>query len=135
MKKVHGACHCGAIAYEAQVDPARVTVCHCQDCQSFSGAPFRASVPAQAEDFKILRGRPRIYVKTAESGNRRAQGFCGDCGASIYSADARDAKVYMLRLGSIAERNQLPPQRQIWCEAALDWARDLLELPKIEKQS
>jgi hypothetical protein len=33
------------------------------------------------------------------------------------------------------ERGQLPPRRQIWCEAALPWSRDLLELPKIEKQA
>ena len=133
--KIHGACHCGAIAYEADVDPARVTLCHCNDCQNFSGAPFRASVPARVEDLKIVRGAPKVYVKTAESGNRRAQGFCGDCGSSIYSADAEGAKVYMLRLGIVAERAQLPPQRQIWCEAALPWTRELLELPKIEKQS
>lgn len=133
--RVHGACHCGAIAYEAQIDPARVTVCHCADCQSFSGAPFRASVPARAEDLKIVRGAPKVYVKTAESGNRRAQGFCGDCGSPVYSADAEGAQVYMLRLGIVAERDQLPPQRQIWCEAALGWTRDLLDLPKTEKQS
>jgi hypothetical protein len=133
--KIHGACHCGAVAYEAQIDSVRVTVCHCRDCQSFSGAPFRASVPAKTEDLNILRGLPKVYVKTAENGNRRAQGFCGDCGSAIYSADAQDAKVYMLRLGAVAERDQLPPQRQIWCEAALDWSRDLLDLPKIEKQS
>jgi hypothetical protein len=132
--KIHGACHCGAIAYEAQVDPERVAVCHCADCQSFSGAPFRASVPAPAQDFRIVRGAPNVYVKTAESGNRRAQGFCGDCGSPIYSADAQGPKAYMLRLGIVAERAALPPRRQIWCEAALPWARDLLDLPKTGKQ-
>ena len=132
---VHGACHCGAIAYEAEIDHARVTVCHCVDCQKFSGAPFRASVPAKAEELKILRGAPKVYVKTAQSGNRRAQGFCGECGSPIYSADADGAKVYMLRLGIIAERDRLPPQRQIWCEAALPWTRELLDLPKTEKQA
>jgi hypothetical protein len=132
--KVHGTCQCGAISYEAQIDPARVTVCHCLDCQKFSGAPFRASVPATAENLTILRGSPTVYVKTADSGNRRAQGFCGNCGSSLYSADAEDTKVYMLRLGVIAERDTLPPQRQIWCESALSWSRDLLNLPKIEKQ-
>ena len=92
-------CHCGAIAYEAEIDPARVTVCHCADCQNFSGAPFRASVPAKAEDLRILSGAPKTYVKTAESGNRRAQGFCGECGSPLYSAEAEGAKAYMLRLG------------------------------------
>lgn len=132
--KVHGACHCGAIAYEAEADPARVTVCHCRHCQILSGAAFRASVPTAAEDFRILEGTPRTYVKTAESGNRRTQGFCGDCGSPIYSADERDAKTYNLRIGPLAERDALPPQRQIWCESALDWSRDLLPLPKTQKQ-
>jgi hypothetical protein len=132
--KVNGTCHCGAIAYEAEVDPARVTVCHCRDCQNFSGAPFRASVPVRVEDFRIVHGAARVYVKTAESGNRRAQGFCGDCGSAIYSADAEGAKVYMLRLGAIAERAHLPPRRQIWCEAALPWAQGLLDVPASAKQ-
>ena len=133
--KVHGACHCGAIGYEAEVDPARATVCHCRDCQTLSGAAFRASVPAAVEDFRLLRGAPKPYVKTAENGNRRAQFFCGDCGTPIYSADEQGAKTYTLRIGPLAEREALSPRRQIWCESALSWSRDLLPLPKIEKQS
>lgn len=131
---VHGACHCGAIAYEADVDPARAVVCHCIDCQTLSGAAFRASVPARVEDFRLLKGAPRTYVKTAESGNRRAQVFCGDCGSPLYAADAVGAKSFNLRIGAIAERASLPPQREIWCESALPWAKDVLPLPKIEKQ-
>jgi hypothetical protein len=133
--RVHGACHCGAVAYEADIDPARVTVCHCGDCQTLSGAPLRASVPARVEEFRLLRGTPKTYVKTAESGNRRAQVFCGDCGSPLYSADAEGARTYTLRIGPMAERGRLPPQRQIWCEAALPWSRDLIGLPKIEKQA
>ena len=131
---VHGRCHCGAIAYEADVDPARASICHCIDCQTFSGAAFRASVPARVEDFRLLKGAPKTYVKTAESGNRRIQAFCGDCGSSLYSADATGAKTYTLRIGVMAERASLPPQRQIWCESALPWTRDLLALPGSEKQ-
>jgi hypothetical protein len=132
---VHGACHCGAIVYEAEIDPARASACHCVDCQILSGAAFRASVPARVEDFRQLKGAPKTYVKTAESGNRRAQVFCGDCGSSLYSADAVGAKTYTLRIGAMAERASLPPQREIWCGSALPWTRDLLPLPKIEKQS
>src|SRR5258708_683443 len=131
---VHGACHCGAVAYEAEVDPARASVCHCGDCQTLSGAAFRASVPAMVEDFHLLKGVPKTYVKTAESGNRRIQAFCGDCGSPLYSADQVGAKTYTLRIGVMAERASLPPQRQIWCESALPWSQDLLPLRKIEKQ-
>jgi hypothetical protein len=132
--KVHGACHCGAIAWEGEVDPAKVTVCHCGDCQRLSGAAIRASVPARAEDFVLLRGEPMRYVKTADSGTRRVQAFCGQCGTPLYSADADGPKIFNLRIGALAERAELPPQRQIWCEAALPWTADLLDLPSSPKQ-
>jgi hypothetical protein len=132
--RVHGSCHCGAIAWEGEVDPARASVCHCGDCQRLSGAAFRASVPVKAEDFVLLRGDPARYVKTAESGNRRVQAFCGHCGSPLYSADAVGAKIFSLRIGTLAERAELPPQRQIWCEAALPWTADLLDVPRTPKQ-
>ncbi|HEY4115326.1 MAG TPA: GFA family protein [Rhizomicrobium sp.] len=80
---VEGQCHCGRIAYEAVVNENVAGICHCTDCQTFSGSPFRASVPAEAGDFHLLRGEPKTYVKTADSGNKRAQAFCGDCGTPI----------------------------------------------------
>ena len=43
--KIEGACHCGAIAYEAEVDPEGSRVCHCTDCQTIGGAAFRQVVP------------------------------------------------------------------------------------------
>ena len=80
--KVDGACHCGQITFEAVIDARTVVICHCADCQSLSGAPYRAMVPVKAEMFHI-RGTPKIYIKTAESGTKRAQGFCGNCGAAL----------------------------------------------------
>ena len=97
--KIEGGCHCGAIAYEAEVNPQKAVMCHCADCQTFSGAPFRASVPAKVENFRLLKGEPRIYVKTAESGNPRAQAFCGTCGSPIYASAPENPTVYTLRLG------------------------------------
>jgi hypothetical protein len=127
--KIEGACHCGAIAYEAEVDPAKASLCHCNDCQAFSGSPFRASVPAEAKNFRLLKGQPRVYVKVAKSGNRRAQGFCGICGSPIYAAAAENPTVFALRLGVVKQRAEIPPQRQIWCEQALDWAQEISGLP------
>ena len=126
--KVHGSCHCGAITYEAVIDPQMAGICHCADCQTFSGAPFRAVVPTKAEDF-VLGGTPRIYVKVAQSGRRRAQAFCGECGASIYSADAEGPSLYNLRLGSLRERAQIPACKQVWRTSALEWAQNVSLLP------
>src|SRR5665213_2092359 len=60
---VDGECQCGRIAYEAEVDPSRSALCNCTDCQKFSGSPWRASVPAKVEDFRLLRGTLKTYIK------------------------------------------------------------------------
>jgi hypothetical protein len=127
--KIDGQCHCGAIVYSAEVEPEKASICHCTDCQRFSGAPFRASVPARVEDFRLLSGSPKIYVKVGDSGARRAQAFCGECGAPIYASDAENPTVINLRLGGVTQRAEIPPRRQIWCSSALPWALDVRKLP------
>jgi len=49
--KVDGKCHCGAIVYEAEVEPGTIGICHCSDCQQLTGSPFRANIPAQPRAF------------------------------------------------------------------------------------
>ncbi|MEY4551236.1 MAG: hypothetical protein RL685_7431, partial [Pseudomonadota bacterium] len=43
--KVDGTCHCGAVRYQAQIEPDHVSICHCSDCQVLTGSAFRVSVP------------------------------------------------------------------------------------------
>jgi hypothetical protein len=131
--KIEGECLCGNIAYEAHVDPAKASICNCTDCQTLSGSPFRASVPAKATDFHILRGEPKVYIKTADSGAKRAQGFCGDCGSPVFSSAAENPTIYNLRLGMVKQRAQIPATKQIWCGSALPWAQDVSEIPGVAK--
>lgn len=132
--KIQGECHCGAIAYEAEVDPEKTNLCNCLDCQVLSGAPFRASVPALASDFHIVRGQPKIYIKTARSGAKRAQAFCSDCGTPIYAAAAENPAQYNLRLGAIAQRAEIPAHKQSWCSTGLLWAQNVENLPGSAQQ-
>jgi hypothetical protein len=132
---VKGRCHCGAIAYEAEVDPATVGICHCTDCQMLSGSVYRVSVPAPAATFKLLSGKPRDYVKTAESGTKRVHAFCGNCGTPVYSTSISHPTSYSLRVGALDRRAELPPQRQIWCSSSLPWSADIRNVtPKTERQ-
>lgn len=131
--KVEGACHCGEIRFEGEVDPQKVTVCHCTDCQVFSGGPYRSSVPASG--FRLLSGKPSVFVKTAESGNKRAQGFCPKCGSPIYSSPVDDdSAAKVVRTSLLEQRDSLPPKRQIWTSSRQDWVNDLDALPAFEKQ-
>jgi hypothetical protein len=133
--KIDGGCHCGAIRYEAEVDPARVVMCHCTDCQTLSGSAFRTVVPARPGSFKLLAGVPKVYIKTAESGSKREQTFCPDCGTPIYSAPVgTPVRVIGIRVGSIRQRDQLIPSDQYWFRSSQPWLRDLPTIKRQEKQ-
>lgn len=133
--KIEGSCHCGKISYEADINTEYVIICHCSDCQVISGAPYRASVPARAENFH-LRGQPKTYVKTARSGNKRALAFCADCGSSLYSTSLESQpSVINLRLGAIKQRAQLIPRSQGFCGSAMPWAMDIANIPRIPEQN
>ena len=133
--KIDGGCHCGNIKYEAEVDPDKVVICHCTDCQTLSGTAFRTVVPTNAGTFKLLSGVPKVYVKTGESGNKREQTFCPDCGSPIYSGPSgEDTKIVGLRVGTIRQRNDLVPKDQFWSRSAQAWLQHLPTTKKREKQ-
>lgn len=132
---IEGRCHCGAITFSAEVIPDQVIICHCSDCQSLSGSPYRAIIPAIEGTFQIESGSPKIYVKTAEDGAKRAQAFCPECGSPIYAAPVGEAALQFIgiRVGVIKQKDQLIPKNQIWCRSALDWAQDFSNVPKAER--
>ena len=133
--KIDGRCHCGFITYEAEVDRDKVVICHCTDCQTLSGSAFRTVVGARESSFKLLSGEPKIYVKTGESGSKRQQSFCPQCGTPIYSAPAAEGpKVYSLRVGTIRQRNELVPTLQLWARSAQRWLGEIGGMRKFEKQ-
>jgi hypothetical protein len=56
---------------------------HCTDCQKLTGTAFRAAIASLPGTFVLKSGTPKIYIKTAESGNKRAHAFCPECGTPI----------------------------------------------------
>jgi len=133
--KIDGSCHCGFITYEAEIDRDNVGICHCTDCQKLSATAFRTLVPSDEGNFRLLSGTPKIYVKVGDSGNKREQAFCPECGSGIYSASVGSGpKVYNIRLGTATQRKELVPTKQIWSSSALSWLSELDAIPKLEKQ-
>lgn len=133
---VDGSCHCGSIEYVAEIDPERVVICHCSDCQMLSGSAFRVVAFSLEDRFTVKRGTPKIYVKIAASGRAREQGFCDRCGSNLYATSpGAGPKVYGLRVGTIAQRNELKPQRQLWCSSAQSWLGEIATLPGVAGQA
>ncbi len=131
--RIDGACHCGEIRFIAEVDPDKVRICHCNDCQVMSGSAYRTIVPPVAGTFQLLAGEPSIYVKTAEDGAKRAQAFCGTCGTPIYAGPVDTSSDHIgIRVGVLKQKAQLVPSIQKWYRSALPWTQDISGLPKTD---
>jgi hypothetical protein len=83
---IDGQCHCGSVTYQADIDPERVSICHCTDCQMLTGSPYRVTVICSGEQISMRGKAAKIYAKTGDNGRTRFQHFCGDCGSPLLPA-------------------------------------------------
>jgi hypothetical protein len=79
-----GGCRCGAVRFEASVEPHHVSYCHCTDCRRATGAPVSAFVGFRAEGVRFTSGDPTVFENGPAS-----RSFCGACGSPIAYADER----------------------------------------------
>jgi hypothetical protein len=126
---IDGQCHCGRVTYEAEIDPQKVTVCHCTDCQSLTGSPYRVTVICSAEAVRLTGKPPKLYAKKGDNGLARLQHFCDECGTPLFTSGDGGPDDWGIRWGSIRQRAQLRPARQIWCRSAAPWIGDLKAVP------
>jgi hypothetical protein len=131
---INGVCHCGAVTFTAQINPARVMVCHCADCQVLSGAPFRTVAVASFDSLKV-QGVTKSYVKVAQSGNRRAQVFCPECATPLWATAPETPTSIVVRLGCVKENAQLKPTVQIWHHSAQPWLQELNAIASTPEQT
>jgi hypothetical protein len=128
--QIDGQCHCGAVTYQAEIDPERVSICHCTDCQSLTGSPYRVTVICDAGDVRLTGGAPKIYARKGDNARTRFQHFCADCGSPLFtSGEDGGSDDWGIRWGSIRQRDRLTPRRQIWCRSEVPWINNLKGLP------
>ena len=120
MPLIAGGCLCGKVRYSATGEPAFVGVCHCTDCQKFTGSAFSTvlGVPKPAVKFE---GKIARYSKTGDTGKSIHRIFCPECGSSI--ADEADAlpDVVMLGAGTLDDSSWVKPGLEIYCDSAQSW--------------
>ncbi len=65
---IDGQCHCGAVTYQAEIDPERVSICHRTDCQALTGSAYRVTVICAAEQVQLTGRMPKVYGKRGDNG-------------------------------------------------------------------
>ncbi len=132
--KIDGACHCGEIAYEAELDLDKVGICHCTDCQALSASAFRTVAIVSGDSFKLTKGAPKKYIKLGDSGNPRVQAFCPNCGSALYASDVSDTpSAYNLRVGTVRQRNELVPKFEFFRQSSVPWLPEIGQTNKFDR--
>ena len=133
--KIDGACHCGDLTYEAEIDPDNVVVCHCTDCQVMSATAFRIVARSKPDTLTLLSGEPTTYSKIGTSGAERVLAFCPRCGTNVFATTAGEGpKVHSIRTGTIRQVAGLIPVAQQWTRSEQPWSHRVPSLPKFEQK-
>ncbi|KAK8141119.1 hypothetical protein G3M48_000760 [Beauveria asiatica] len=80
-----GSCMCGGTAFQFTGPVEATALCHCTDCQKWSGSAYTANVVTPRDGFSVTKGTPKSYDITGDSGKINKHFFCGTCGSSLYT--------------------------------------------------
>lgn len=134
-QSITGGCLCGDIRYECQGEPLRSFICHCTDCQQFTGSVFAAELIFPKESVRILSGTPKGHSVTAESGNDIERQFCSRCGSGLFAILEKRPESISVQAGSIDYKAAFKPSFQVWTQSQVETIRVNDDLTKFEKSS
>ena len=132
-KTITGGCLCGEIRYECEGDPVRAFICHCTDCQRFTGSAFSPELFFPKESFRLLSGTPSGHTVAAESGNSMERQFCGRCGSSLFCILEKLPNLFSVNAGSLDDKTVFKPSLQVWTRSQMGKFAVSDDLEKFEK--
>lgn len=122
MATISGGCLCGKIRYSTEAAPKFVSLCHCRDCQKFTGSAF-AAVIAWPKAAVAITGTMKGFAKRGDSGKTIERFFCPDCGTSIMDEAEIVSGLVMIFAGTLDDPSGVQPTSQIYCASAQPWLR------------
>jgi hypothetical protein len=131
--EIKGGCLCGAVRYTAEADPTAATICHCTDCQKFTGAAF-ATLVAVPKDALAVTGQLKTFSSIGGSGKPILRHFCPECGSSIAEEPGTRPGMVILNVGTFDKPAAAKPGREIFRDDALPWVHVDGDIPRFAKR-
>ncbi|KAI6778354.1 DUF636 domain protein [Emericellopsis cladophorae] len=96
-----GGCLCGAVRYQTAGEPQAKALCHCLDCHKISGSTYSTNMIVPADGFSLTKGKPKLFPKTADSGQTITSFFCGDCGTTLWRETVTYGNTKIVKCGTL----------------------------------
>lgn len=124
-----GQCHCGAIRYTVEGEPAHAALCHCRDCTRSAGAQMVGWALFPRDKVEIS-GEPVVY-KSSENGRRH---FCGRCGTGLfYTSKAMFPGQIDVQMATLDDLDAYPATAHIQVADDPRWMAGAGDLPRFER--
>jgi len=119
-----GGCICGNVRYEVEGEPTAKALCHCGDCRKTTGSTYSTNGIYPEAAFKLTQGTPKVFTKTAGSGNDMESHFCGDCGSTLWRQGKSYAGLRIVKIGTLDDVNTLismKPIAELFAPGRIPW--------------
>jgi len=118
-------CHCGDVTVSCEGEPAKVSLCHCFDCQRRTGSLFSVAAFFPRGRFRETGVPTETYSRTAASGFSVTFHFCRRCGANVWWEPERMPHLVGVAAGAFADPAFPMPEQAVWASERHAW----LEMP------
>jgi len=124
MTDLRGRCLCGAVIWTHLAEVTRNLVCHCEDCQRATSAPFAAFLGLRPEQV-TWTGEITDY----ESSPQTYRGFCPRCGTRLYfRSDKWPEEIHVLA-ATLDYLDAYVPTAQVVLRSRRQWLDGLADIP------
>lgn len=117
--KATGQCLCGAVKYETEIPekPFYAGLCHCRDCQRYTGTAFASSLMVPKAGM-TLTGELKFYGKETDRDTVMERGFCPNCGSNVLCRSDDWDDQYVLSAGTLDDPSLYKPRINIFTRSA-----------------
>ncbi len=110
MAHAETSCLCGQVKITAEEINPKFTVCHCQSCRTWGGAPYFA-----VKCGTKVRIEGEEHIKMYESSTWASRGFCSECGTHLFYKFKATGE-YNMSLGLFSNLPELEMEMQYFSD-------------------
>src|SRR5947209_14240829 len=117
----HARCSCGRLDIKCQGEPARVSICHCYECQKRTGSVFGVQAWFPVNHVSKVDADSAEFVRVGDSGGSIAFRFCRICGSTVYWKAEIAPDLIAVAVGAFADQNFPAPNNSVWERRRHSW--------------
>jgi len=132
MANITGGCLCGRVRYTVNGEPAFSGLCHCRNCQRYTGSAFEALIAFPAASVSV-QGELKTYDDTGDSGLPVHRRFCPNCGSGVVNEVDVLPGVTIVLAGTLDDPAAFKPTMDVYWSSAQPWVHTSSERTRFPK--